>query len=153
MSELNQPSDIANRATAAAETKFHLLVESVKDYAIFLIDTEGYIQSWNSGAERIKGYSAKEIIGKHFSTFYTHEDIAKKHPQYELEQAIKNGHYEEEGWRIRKDGSRFWANVIITTLYESDGTHVGFAKVTRDLTERKENEERLKKSERQARGR
>lgn len=137
----------AHVATSAAEEKFSLLVESVKDYAIFLLDTQGQILSWNSGAERIKGYTADEVIGKHFSIFYADADIQRNHPQHELELALKNDKYEEEGWRIRKNGTKFWANVVITTLKDKKGNHVGFAKVTRDLSERRESEERLRKSE------
>jgi PAS domain S-box-containing protein len=141
----------ARAQTGQAEERFRLLVESVRDYGIFLMDPEGNIRSWNAGAERIKGYSADEVIGEHFSKFYTPEDVARKHPQNELEIAIKTGRYEEEGWRVRKDGSRFWANIVITTLYDETGKHVGFAKVTRDLTERRAAEERLKLSEERAR--
>jgi PAS domain S-box-containing protein len=114
-----------------------LLVEQVRDYAIFMLDTGGHIATWNRGAERIKGYRADEIIGRHFSTFYTPDAVARDHPAYELEVAIKEGRFEEEGWRVRKDGSRFWANVVITTIYDRDGKHIGFGKVTRDLTERR----------------
>jgi PAS domain S-box-containing protein len=119
---------------------YRLLVESVRDYAIFALDTTGHVLSWNPGAERFKGYKAHEIIGKHFSLFYTEEDQWK--PPRELEIAIAEGRFEEEGWRLRKDGTCFWANVVITALREKDGTLVGFAKVTRDLTERKLAEER-----------
>lgn len=132
---------------SAAEDRFSLLVDSVKDYAIFLLDPAGYILSWNKGAERIKGYTSKEAIGKHFSMFYTTDDIIKNHPNKELELAIKNGTYEEEGWRVRKNGTTFWANVVITPLKDKEGSHVGFAKVTRDLTERREAELKLKESE------
>lgn len=114
-----------------------LLVAAVQDYAIFALDPTGRILTWNTGAERFKGYSAREIVGKHFSTFYTKEDRDRKHPEHELELARKTGKYEEEGWRVRKDGSHFWANVVITALYDTDGTLKGFAKVTRDLTDRK----------------
>jgi PAS domain S-box-containing protein len=114
-----------------------LLVQSVRDYAIFALDPKGYIVTWNEGAQRIKGYSAEEIIGKHFSTFYPDVDNANGKPAMELEVAIREGKYEEEGWRIRKDGTQFWANVVITTLRDEDGGVVGFAKVTRDLTERR----------------
>lgn len=119
---------------------FRLLVSSVKDYAIFVLSPTGHVMTWNEGAERIKGYSADEIIGQHFSTFYTEDAKASDHPGYELKMAIQNGRYEEEGTRIRKDGTTFWANVVITSLY-SDGKLIGFAKVTRDLTERKKAEE------------
>ena len=120
---------------------FRLLVESVRDYAIFLLDVEGHIRSWNAGAERIKGYAASEIIGKHFSIFYPATEIRRGKPDFELRVAIEEGRYEEEGWRVRSDGTRFWANVVITALRDGDGRLVGFAKVTRDLTERKQAEE------------
>ncbi|HEX2091699.1 MAG TPA: ATP-binding protein [Longimicrobiaceae bacterium] len=120
---------------------YRLLVESVQDYAIFVLNPEGYIISWNPGAERIKGYAANEIIGKHFRTFYTPEAQADRHPEYELEVAAREGRYAEEGWRVRKDGSQFWASVTITALRTQQGRLVGFAKVTRDLTERKLAEE------------
>ena len=123
------------------------LVESVTDYAIFALDTSGHILSWNEGARRIKGYTADEIIGRHFSTFYPAEDLAAGKPKWELEVAVRDGRFEEEGWRIRKDGSRFWANVVIMTLRDETGTHVGFAKVTRDLTERRAAEMALRESE------
>src|SRR5688500_12566179 len=125
----------------------YLLIQSIKDYAIFMLNTEGVISSWNEGAKRIKGYNADEIIGKHFSIFYTQEDLEDKKPQWELRIAIATGKYEEEGWRLRKDGSKFWANVIITTVYNEKGHHIGFSKITRDLTERKNSEEKLRRSE------
>ena len=121
---------------------YRLLVESVRDYAIFAMDPTGHILSWNEGAQRIKGYAATEIIGRHFSSFYPAEDLAAGKPEWELEVAAAEGRFEDEGWRIRKDGSRFWANVVITALRDSDGTLVGFAKVTRDLTERRLAQER-----------
>ena len=116
---------------------YQLLIESVRDYAIFVLDPEGRISTWNIGAERLKGYKPSEIIGRHFSTFYGQEDIESRKPWRELEIAEKEGRVEDEGWRLRKDGSRFWANVIITALRDDNGTLVGFAKVTRDLTERR----------------
>jgi PAS domain S-box-containing protein len=116
---------------------YQLMVESVRDYAIFMLDPNGYVASWNRGAERIKGYTADEIIGKHFSIFYREEDIAIGHPQKELEIAKRDGRFEEERERLRKDGTPFWANVVITAVYDDDGSLVGFAKVTRDLTERR----------------
>jgi PAS domain S-box-containing protein len=122
------------------EDLFRLLVESVRDYAIFLLDPEGYIRTWNKGARRLKGYSADEAIGKHFSIFYPPAEIRRGKPEYELRVAVDEGRWEEEGWRLRKDGSRFWASVVITALF-ADGQHVGFAKVTRDLSERKRAEE------------
>jgi PAS domain S-box-containing protein len=106
---------------------YRLLVESVKDYAIFALDPNGYIVSWNSGAERFKGYTAPEIIGKHFSVFYPPEDLAARKPQIELEIATAVGRLEDEGWRVRKDGTQFWANVVITALRGPDGELVGFA--------------------------
>ena len=116
---------------------YRLLVESVKDYAIFALDPNGYVVSWNPGAQRFKGYTAPEIIGKHFSVFYPPEDLAVNKPQIELEIATEVGRLEDEGWRVRKDGTQFWANVIITALRGADGELVGFAKVTRDLTQRR----------------
>jgi PAS domain S-box-containing protein len=119
---------------------YRLLVESVRDYAIFALDPNGYIVSWNPGAQRFKGYNASEIIGKHFSVFYPPEDVAARKPQIELEIAEEVGRLEDEGWRVRKDGTRFWANVVITVLRNRDGELVGFAKVTRDLTQRRASE-------------
>ena len=121
---------------------FRLLVERVRDYAIFALDTTGHVLSWNEGAQRLKGWSASEIIGRHFSTFYPDYDIATGKPAYELKAAVRDGRFEDEGWRIRKDGSLMWANVIITALFDDYGMHVGFAKVTRDLTERRAAQER-----------
>ncbi|KAG7408999.1 Two-component system protein A [Fusarium oxysporum f. sp. rapae] len=121
---------------------FRILVQAVKDYAIFLLDTRGNVMTWNTGAELNKGYKKEEIIGKHFSTFYGEEDIQSRKPERELEICLREGRVEDEGWRYRKDGSRFWANVVITAIYKND-MHVGFGKVTRNLTERKEAELRL----------
>jgi PAS domain S-box-containing protein len=121
---------------------YGLLVESVQDYAIFALDPKGYILTWNIGAARLKGYTADEIIGRHFSIFYPPEDIARGKTEWELEVAAREGRFEDEGWRVRKDGTLFWANVIITALRRGEGQLVGFAKVTRDLTERKASEER-----------
>lgn len=128
-----------------SEERFRLLVEQVKDYAIFILDVKGNVSSWNQGARRLKGYSSDEIIGKHFSTFYTAEDLATDKPARELTTAIREGRYEEEGWRIRKDRTRFWANVVITSLWDKRGNLSGFAKVTRDLTQRKREEEALRR--------
>jgi len=125
--------------TDRQETIFRLLVSGVKDYAIFMLDPNGNVLTWNDGAQRLKGYGAEDIIGKHFSTFYPEELKAIRHPEKELETAKKEGSYEEEGWRIRKDGSTFWADVVITAIYDKDEL-VGFTKVTRDLTERREAE-------------
>jgi PAS domain S-box-containing protein len=127
-----------------SEQRFRLLVESVRDYAIFMLDPDGRIASWNAGAEHLKGYTADEIIGQHFSVFYTDEDLERDHPVEELAVATERGRYREEGWRVRKDGSRFWADVTITALREADGRLAGFAKVTRDLTERRRSEDELR---------
>jgi PAS domain S-box-containing protein len=134
-----------------SEDRFRLLVESVTDYAIFMLDPDGHIASWNRGAERLKYYKADEIIGQHFSVFYPEQDLAARKPEIELERAIADGRVEDEGWRIRKDGSRFWALVVITALRDQSGKLVGFAKVTRDLTERRAAEEHLRASEEQFR--
>jgi PAS domain S-box-containing protein len=117
-----------------SEERFRLMVESVRDYAIFMLDTEGRITSWNKGAQLNKGYEAAEVIGKHFSIFYPQDKLDIGWPQHELEVALRDGRFEDEGWRLRKDGSRFWANVVITALHDSDGRHQGFVKVTRDMT-------------------
>ncbi|HEX3632514.1 MAG TPA: MASE1 domain-containing protein, partial [Casimicrobiaceae bacterium] len=120
-----------------SEEKFRLLVGGIRDYAVFMLDPEGRIATWNEGAEAIKGYKAEEIIGEHFSRFYPQEAIDAKFPQMELEVAARVGRFEDEGWRLRKDGTAFWANVIITALFDSSGHLRGFAKVTRDMTERR----------------
>jgi PAS domain S-box-containing protein len=130
----------AEAALAVSEEHFRMLVTGVKDYAIFLLDPDGFVVSWNAGAERIKGYKAEEIIGQHFSRFYPPEDLPADKTRMELEVATRTGKYEEEGWRVRKDGSRFWANVLITALRDDAGRLTGFAKVTRDITERRESE-------------
>lgn len=130
---------------------FRRLVESVHDYAIFLLTPGGEVASWNAGAERIKGYAADEIIGKHFSTFYTQDALDRGWPAEELRRAIADGHLEDEGWRVRKDGTQFWANVIISPVYGADDGLLGFSKVTRDLTERRAAESRLRESERNLR--
>jgi PAS domain S-box-containing protein len=124
-----------------------LLVETVQDYAIFALDPHGYILSWNAGAQRFKGYTAEEIIGQHFSIFYPRDLVAEGFPEFELRTAANTGRFEDEGWRVRKDGTRFWANVVITALRRPDGTLLGYAKVTRDLTKRREAEEVLRQSE------
>jgi PAS domain S-box-containing protein len=121
---------------------YQLMVDSVRDYAIFMLDTSGHVASWNEGAQRIKGYAAGEIIGRHFSAFYPPEDIANDKPGHELKVATREGRFEDEGLRVRKDGSMFWANVVITAVRDEDGTLIGFVKVTRDLTERRAGEER-----------
>ncbi len=136
-----KPIELTERGLSTDEA-FRILVYAVKDYAIFLLDTRGYIVTWNTGAELNKGYKSHEIIGKHFSVFYGEEDLKAHKPEMELEVCLREGHVEDEGWRYRKDGTRFWANVIITAIYK-DGLHVGFGKVTRDLSERKNAERRL----------
>jgi len=120
---------------------FRLLVDSVRDYAIFMLDTTGRVATWNAGAERLKGYRADEIIGRHFSTFYTEAEATTGKCDLELELAARDGRFEDEGWRVRKDASRFWANVVISAVRDSSGTLVGFSKVTRDLTERRRAED------------
>src|ERR1019366_3340933 len=119
-----------------SEARFRNLVEVVRDYAIFMLDPEGRICSWNQGAERIKGFQASEIIGKHFSCFYPELDLLAGKPQHELETAIREGRVEDEGWRVRKDGSKFWATVVITAMRDESGELIGFSKVTKDNTER-----------------
>ncbi len=131
----------------ANEQTFRLLVESVRDYAIFLLTPDGYVATWNAGAQSIKGYAAHEIIGQHFSRFYPQETIDRGWPATELRLAKQHGRLEDEGWRVRKDGSRFWANVVITALYNDDGSLRGYAKITRDLTERLRYEDSLRASE------
>ncbi|TPL88717.1 PAS domain S-box protein [Mesorhizobium sp. B2-3-12] len=129
------------RAALESERRFRLLVQGVTDYAIYMIDPEGKITNWNTGAERIKGYGAAEILGKHFSIFYTPEDQEAAVPLRVLETARKEGRYEAEGWRVRKDGAMFWANVIVDAIHDDGGELIGFAKITRDLTERLERDE------------
>jgi PAS domain S-box-containing protein len=126
-----------------SERQFRLLVQGVTDYAIYMLDTTGRIASWNAGGQRIKGYAADEIIGQHFSRFYTDEDRDAGEPARALETARTQGRYEKEGWRQRKDGSRFWANVVIDPVYDEDGRHIGFAKITRDISERREQQRAL----------
>jgi PAS domain S-box-containing protein len=128
---------IAEAELRRTEQRLRLLVEAVQDYAIFMLDPDGHVASWNPGAQRSKGYSAEDIIGQHFRVFYPPDKQAEKHPEHELELARRDGRYEEEGWRIRKDGSRFWAHVTITAVHDEHGELVGFAKVTRDSTERR----------------
>src|SRR5918995_705706 len=137
----------AEEALRQNEERFRLLVEGVKDYAIFMLDPEGRVASWNEGARRIKGYSHQEILGRHFSVCYPEEDIARGKPARGLEIAREKGTYEEEGWQVRKDGSRFWASVLITALRDEEGNLRGFSKVIRDITERKRTERALIESE------
>jgi PAS domain S-box-containing protein len=127
-----------------SEERFRLLVEAVQDYAIFMLDPGGHIVSWNVGAQRIKGYESAEIIGRHFSCFYPPEDLQRGKPAWELQMAARDGRLEDEGWRIRKDGSRFWASVVITAIRDDAGHLIGFGKVTRDFTERMQVQEALR---------
>ncbi len=133
-------------ALLQSEQRFRLFVEAVRDYAIFMLDPQGNIATWNSGAERIKGYKPWEIIGRHFSVFYPEEDLKSRKPWHELEVAAKEGRFEDEGWRLRKDGSRFWANVIITAIRDEGGRLLGFGKVTRDLSENKRAHQELERA-------
>jgi len=129
-----------------SEERFRLLIETVKDYAIFMINPDGYVTSWNKGAEHVKGYSSEEIIGKHISVFYTAEELERGEPEYNLQMAKEQGRFEGEGWRVRKDGSRFWADFILTPFYDDSKKIIGFVKVTRDETERKKTGEELMNS-------
>ena len=138
-------------ASQSDEGRYRLLVEAVTDYAIYMLDPEGIVSSWNPGARRFKGYASDEIIGQHFSRFYTEEDLARGLPARALEIARREGKFESEGWRVRKDGSRFWAHVIIDPVVRPDGEVLGFAKITRDLTERREAEAGLRASQEQFR--
>jgi PAS domain S-box-containing protein len=131
-------------ASRSTLEQFRWLVLGVRDYAIFLLDRTGHVSTWNSGAEAIKGYTAEEIVGQHFSRFYTDEDRAIGHPAAELEIAARVGRHEEEGWRVRKDGTHFWANVVLNAVRDDQGELLGFAKVTRDLTERRASDDALR---------
>src|SRR4051812_3219960 len=130
-----------------SEERLRLMVDSVKDYAIFMLDADGHVATWNEGARRTKGYSAEEIIGKHISTFYGPEDAARGKPRKLLGIAAAEGRVEDEGWRVRKDGTRFWADVVISRILDGKGRLIGFTKVTRDLTHRREADEALRQSE------
>jgi PAS domain S-box-containing protein len=144
---MERKTGIGTQAMRQSEERFRLLVESVRDYAIFMLDPDGVVLTWNAGAERFKGYRADEIIGQHFSRFYPPEALARGLPEHELEVASDTGVFEDEGWRVRKDGSLFWANVVITAVRTADGQLIGFAKVTRDLTQRRAHEEELRRGE------
>jgi len=133
------------------DARYRLLIDSITDYAIYMLDENGYVTTWNPGARRFKGYESAEIIGQHFSRFYTEEDRTRGLPELALKTARENGRFEGEGWRIRKDGARFWVNVVIDPIIDSNGQLLGFAKITRDLTERKGAEDTLRKSEEQFR--
>lgn len=136
--------------SGADDSRYRLLVESITDYAIYMLDPQGFVTSWNPGAERFKGYTAAEILGSHFSQFYTLEDRAAGRPELALESAAETGRFEAEGWRLRKDGTRFWAHVVIDPIRRNDEL-IGFAKITRDLTERREAEQALRQSQEQFR--
>lgn len=139
----------SDQALLEAERHFRILVQGVTDYAIFMLDRDGRVTNWNSGAQRIKGYTPQEIIGEHFSRFYTSEDRASGLPKTALETARKAGRYEAEGWRVRKNGSRLWASVVIDAIHDEDGRLIGFAKITRDMTEKREAQLRLEESREQ----
>ncbi len=140
---MNGEAPFVTTLSHAAADPFRLLVEAVKDYGIFMLDPAGNVSSWNPGAAKIKGYNAAEVMGQHFSCFYTPEDVAAGKPQRGLQIALEEGRFEEEGLRLRKDGSRFWAIATITNIHDSMGRHIGFANVTRDITERKQAEAAL----------
>ena len=144
MRNSDQQDRVKSAKSEETEHLLQTLLENLKDYAIILLDTNGNVLTWNSGAERLKGWKASEIIGQHFSRFYPPEDIAKGKTEMELRAAAQEGRFEDEGWRVRKDGTRFWANVMITALRDDKGNLRGFGKVTRDLTERRMNEEKLR---------
>jgi PAS domain S-box-containing protein len=129
------------------DRRYQYLISGINDYAIYMLDPQGHVSSWNAGANRFKGYVAQEILGEHFSRFYTEEDRASGLPARALKTALEQGKFEAEGWRVRKDGSRFWAHVVIDPIYNEEGVLLGFAKVTRDVTDRKEAEDRLRESE------
>jgi PAS domain S-box-containing protein len=143
---MNQPSAPPPQ-TLTAERRFELLVSGISDYAIYMLSPEGIVSSWNAGAERFKGYAADEIIGQHFSRFYTPEDQATGLPAQALQTALREGKFESEGWRVRKDGTRFWTSVVIDAIYDTNGEHIGFAKVTRDVTEQRQAQQALHESE------
>ena len=126
-----------NKSAAIEEMRFRLLIDAVVDYAIYMIDPDGIITSWNSGAKRFKGYEEAEILGQHFSRFYTADDRAAGLPQRALDTAIREGRFEGEGWRVRKDGTHFWSHVVIDPIIDPNGELLGFAKITRDITEKR----------------
>ena len=135
--------DVKSRPLIGQGDRYRLLVDAIADYAIYMLDPSGYIVSWNPGAQRFKGYTADEILGEHFSRFYTEEDKATGLPARALKTAATEGRFEHEGWRVRKDGTRFWAHVIIDPIKDEQGNLIGFAKITRDLTERRRQEEHI----------
>ena len=133
--------------TDISSSRADLLIQSLTDYAIYMLDPDGIVSSWNVGAERLKGYTPDEIVGQHFSRFYSPEDVERGLPARVLAAALAEGRFEAEGWRIRKDGTRFWANVVVVPVRDATGRHIGFAKITRDLSERREAEQALRRSE------
>ncbi|HEV2566591.1 MAG TPA: PAS domain S-box protein [Microvirga sp.] len=137
----------AQEALKESEERFRLLVQGVTDYAIYMLDPQGHVTNWNAGAQRIKGYTESEIVGKHFSHFYTDEDLATELPRRALETAAREGKFEAEGWRVRKDGTRFWASVVIDPIRNDQGDLIGFAKITRDITERRKTQEALEEAQ------
>src|ERR1700722_8405248 len=145
--KMDRPRDV--HALADDDGRYRLLVDSITDYAIYMLDADGVVASWNAGARRFKGYEASEIIGQHFSRFYTEEDRAAGLPEHTLKTAATEGRYETEGWRVRKDGTRFWANVVVDPIRDPSGDLLGYAKITRDLTERKLAADTLHRSEEQ----
>ena len=144
MSTKSPNSALDSRTQLHSPDVFRLLVDTVEDYAIFLLDPDGIIRSWNAGSERLKQYKADAIIGKHFSIFYTAHDLAMDKPAHQLRMAGDAGRFEDEGWRLRKDGSRFWANVVITRIRDENGNLIGFGKITRDLTDRRQGDLRFR---------
>lgn len=141
----HEPGELGPTLETRISQMFPLLVENLRDYAIILLSPEGRVLTWSKAAERLKGWTSEEIIGQHFSRFYPPEDISRGKTEMELKNAAQDGRFEDEGWRVRKDGSRFWANVVITALRDSKGTLVGFGKITRDLSDRRQAEEQIKK--------
>src|SRR6185436_1849799 len=136
----------AQRVLFESEQRFTMLVQGVRDYAIYMLDPDGTVSNWNAGAEAIKGYRADEIVGQHFSRFYTEEDRARGEPARALETARREGKYENEAWRVRKDGSLFWASVVIDPIYDTSGALTGYAKITRDITDKKRAAEELEEA-------
>ena len=142
---------IRSESLSSDATRYRMLVDAITDYAIYMLDLQGIISSWNPGARRFKGYEESEIIGQHFSRFYTEADRNAGLPQHALNSAIRDGKFESEGWRVRKDGTRFWAFVVIDLIRDPSGKPIGFAKITRDLTERKRAETALRNNQEQFR--
>ena len=139
MAEASRPLELG-----VSDADYRLMVDSIANYAIFLLDPSGIVLSWNSGAKRLNGYEADEVIGRHFSMLYPAELVDRNGPQHELDVAAEAGRFEDEGWRLRKDGTRFWAGVVVTRLTGPDGTLRGFSKITQDLSERQRQEDMLR---------